>query len=126
MLYSPTFSNGSGLSIAVVISRLHSFDPVVSERPMSVNRRQGPAKKSGRPHTGRPGLAKSSGEEGKTHTYNDGGFALAVGFWLLGFCAGVVPVPVLVIRRIFTRRFLARPPAVLFVSTGLSLPSPIR
>src|ERR1019366_3211085 len=62
---------------------------------------------------------------GETCTYNDGGFALAVGVWLLGACAGVVAVPVLVIRRIFTRRFSARPLAVLLVSTGLSLPSPI-
>jgi hypothetical protein len=82
------------------------------------------AEKTGRPQTGRPDLAKSSGEEEKT--YKDGGFALAVGVWLLGACAGVVPVPVLVIRWISTRRFLARPPGVLLVSTGLSLPSPIR
>jgi hypothetical protein len=77
---------------------------------------------------GRPDLAKSSGEEEKTYPYKDGGFAFAVGVGLLlGVCAGVVvPSPVLVIRRISTRRFLARPPVVLFVSTGLSLPSPIR
>jgi hypothetical protein len=58
--------------------------------------------------------------------YKDGGFALAVGVWSLGAFAGVVPSPVLVIRRISTRRFLARPSRVLLVSTGLSLPSPIR
>lgn len=56
-------------------------------------------------------------------SYSDGGFALAVGVVSLGVCAGV---PVLVIRRISTRRFFARPPTVWFDSTGLSLPSPIR
>ena len=86
-----------------------------------------PGKKSGRPHVGRPGLAKSSGEEGKLKPYSDGGFALADGLEVAGACwVGVVPAPVLVIRRISTRRFLARPSAVLFVSTGLSLPRPIR
>ena len=55
-------------------------------------------------------------------SYSDGGFALAVGV-SLGVC---VELPVLVIRRISTRRFLARPSAVLFDSMGLSLPSPIR
>src|SRR5208282_496184 len=63
-----------------------------------------------------------------TYTYKDGGVAFAVGVGVvLGACAGVVvPAPVLVIRRISTRRFLARPSRVLLVSTGLSLPSPIR
>ena len=39
---------------------------------------------------------------------------------------GCPEAPVLVIRRISTRRFFARPAEVLFVSTGLSLPSPMR
>src|SRR5580700_8919582 len=86
-------------------------------------------KKSGRPQLGRPSLAKSSGEEGKTCAYKDraynDGFALGVGV-VLGACAGVAPSPVLVIRRISTRRFLARPSRVLLLSTGLSLPNPIR
>src|SRR5208337_2471026 len=40
-------------------------DPVEGKRPISVNRRLGAPKRSGRPRVGRPGLAKSSGEEGK-------------------------------------------------------------
>src|SRR5436305_3607449 len=43
-----------------------------------------------------------------------------------GCCAGVELSAVLVISRTSTRRFLARPSRVLFESTGLSLPSPIR
>src|SRR5438876_6725589 len=60
---------------------------------------------------------------GKT-VYIDGG---AVGLAAVGCCcAGAVVSPVLVINRTSTRRFLARPSRVLLLSTGLSLPSPIR
>src|SRR5439155_12967596 len=77
-------------------------------------------KKSGRLSGERqPVLAKSSGEEGKL-VYIDGGFAV---FAADGCCAGVSPW-VFVIRRTSTRRFLARPCAVLLLSTGLSLPNP--
>src|SRR6476661_1738744 len=70
----------------------------------------------------RPVLAKSSGEEGKP-VYIDGG---AVGLAAVGACAGAVASPVLVINRTSTRRFLARPAWVLLLSTGLSLPNPIK
>src|SRR2546422_7191639 len=53
--------------------------------------------------------------------YMDGG---ADGF--AGACAGLCSPVVLVIKRTSTRRFLARPSDVLFDSTGLSLPKPIR
>src|SRR5271166_3324662 len=106
------------------IAPLARIDPRMGER--RITKTQTTSKKSGRPRLGRPGLAKSSGEEGKTF-YSDGGFALAVGVGLLlGAWAGFESAPVLVIRRISTRRFLARPSAVLLLSTGLSLPSPIR
>src|SRR5271166_4842696 len=102
-----------------------------SDRPYSSVRRPGKRNvgdqaKNRPPTLGRPGLAKSSGEEGKT-LYNDG-FALAVGVAVvLGACAGVaVSAPEFVISRISTRLFLARPSRVLLDSTGLSFPSPIR
>jgi len=85
-------------------------------------------------------LAKSSGEEGKVSC----GAADASSAGLLAECppdAGpglhkspiyiddglpvAVPLTVLVIRRTSTRRLSARPVAVLFDSTGLSLPRPI-
>ena len=64
-------------------------------------------------------LAKSSGEEGKP-VYSDGPDG-----WLVAD-VGVADAVVLVISRTSTRRFLARPSLVLFESTGLSLPSPIK
>jgi hypothetical protein len=61
---------------------------------------------------------------GGKNVYIDGG---AVGLAAVGCCcAGAVASPVLVINRTSTRRFLARPSRVLLLSTGLSLPSPIR
>src|SRR6266550_4061757 len=60
---------------------------------------------------------------GKT-VYIDSG---AVGLAAVGSCCvGAVESPVLVINRTSTRRFLARPSRVLLLSTGLSLPSPIK
>jgi hypothetical protein len=71
----------------------------------------------------RPVLAKSSGEEGKFDYMLGGVCVLALG----AGCAGVALSPVvLVIKRTSTRRFLARPSEVLFDSTGLSLPRPIK
>jgi hypothetical protein len=60
----------------------------------------------------------------KTFVYRDGGagFVVAAG----ACCPGVAPSTELVIRRISTRRFLARPSLVLLSSTGLSLPSPTK
>ena len=82
-----------------------------------------PQQKNQATHGGEwPVLAKSSGEEGKLG-YMLGGFCvLAVG--VAGW-AGAPSAVVFVIRRTSTRRFLARPSAVLFVSAGLSLPRPI-
>src|SRR5450631_1947501 len=77
-------------------------------------------KKTGRPLFGAACFGKSSGEEGKI-IYNEDGAAVG-----LGVCAGVPSLAVLVINRISTRRFFARPASVLFESTGLSLPRPIR
>jgi hypothetical protein len=77
--------------------------------------------KKSRPLRGmeRPVLAKSSGEEDEL-VYNDG-----PDDWVAADAAGAVAV-VLVMSRTSTRRFLARPSLVLFESTGLSLPSPIK
>ena len=57
---------------------------------------------------------------------DDGGF-VGAGVVFAGASVGVVaPAAVLVIKRTSTRRFLARPSAVLFDSTGLYLPNPIK
>ena len=77
-------------------------------------------------HIGAAWFSKTSGEEGEVKSYRDGGVELAVPLCVLGVWAGVFPAPVLVISRMSTRRFFARPSAVLFDSTGLSLPRPIR
>jgi len=53
--------------------------------------------------------------------YMDDGFVV----WPVVGAAGVVSPTVLVMRRTSTRRLSARPEAVLFDSTGLSLPRPI-
>ena len=93
-----------------------------------VHRRAQPKKRTGRPLFGTAWFGKILRGGGKIDSYNDGGFvALAVGVGLAaGTCAGVTAPSVLVISRISTRRFLARPSGVLLLSTGLSLPSPIR
>src|SRR5580658_946025 len=71
----------------------------------------------------RPGWRSSPGEEKLLSIdYIDEGLFCPV----VGVVAGCVVSPnVLVIRRTSTRRLSARPAAVLFVSTGLSLPRPI-
>jgi hypothetical protein len=83
------------------------------------------SKKPGRPYLN--GLAGEVLRGGGENFYRDEGLGLATGGVVLGVWAGVVvaPAPVLVMRRMSTRRFLARPSLVLFDSTGLSLPSPM-
>ena len=72
----------------------------------------------------RPGWRSSPGEENLLSVdYSDEGLFCPV---VVGVVAGCAVSPtVLVIRRTSTRRLSARPAAVLFVSSGLSLPSPI-
>ena len=48
------------------------------------------------------------------------------GSWYSVHCACADSVRLFAIKRTSTRRFLARPEALVFCATGLSLPNPIR
>src|SRR5271168_3962837 len=101
---------------------VESMAAILLNRGAGGQERRAGSKKAGRSGGGLSGLlAKSSGEEGKTYYIDDGLFCPVV----VGVEAGALPSTEFVIRRTSTRRLSARPLAVLFDSTGLSLPRPI-